>query len=472
MSVRALAFRASLIDADAKPLISELEGRSCSARDIADTVDRLAGALDEAGHERPRIGLWYANSIVAIEAFLAVEWLGGTRVPVDPTASAGEAESVFMAAGVDLVLTDSEHAQLSGDHCLVHDDGAELIGPRRLPRGEVDQDTPLMIYPRSVVNGRLFGIPLSYRNWYAIMDVSKRLFRSGRYGDWQGDCETYLTLQQIMHGTGFLGTFPFLEMGLPQVIARKFEIEKVLDAIEQHRITATMFVPAMLRAVLEAVADRPDAVGTLRHVLYGGGPVSGEEILQAVDTLGPVLNQVYGRVEGGWPLTLLDVNDHAAMKSRPHLLKSCGRPIADIDLELRSLPGEPEQVGELLVRSAMTSTDYVTPDGWCALGDVMRRDDEGYLYFERRLDRMINTGYHIYPDEIETALTALEGVASARVVGEPHPRWGEKVVAFVIPAEELPGPDFRSDLRVGLEKKLAKYKVPREFRIVKELPKI
>ena len=67
--------------------------------------------------------------------------------------------------------------------------------------------------------GRLFAIPVSYANWRATMQANISLYRSGDYGPWLGEHECFLAAQQIMHGTGFVGTFPFLEMGLPQVLA-------------------------------------------------------------------------------------------------------------------------------------------------------------------------------------------------------------------------------------------------------------
>jgi acyl-CoA synthetase (AMP-forming)/AMP-acid ligase II len=293
------------------------------------------------------------------------------------------------------------------------------------------------------------------------------LYRSQRYGAWREASEVFLTAQQAMHGTGFLGTFPFLAMGLPQVLVDRFDAAAVLGAIQRHKVTATMLVPAMLNGLLaEAPSDR--ALGSLRHLLYGGGPMSADDIGAAAQRLGHAMAQVYGRVEGGWPLTVLGPVAHVAMRSgASRLARSCGRPIAEVSTRLRPLPEQPGDTGELLVKSAMTSADYVGADGWCSLGDVMRRDEEGYLYFERRLDRMINTGYHVYPDEIEAVIRGIGGVAGVRVVGEPHPRWGEMVVAYIVPTAERVEP---AQLRQAVAQRLAKYKVPREFRIVDRLP--
>lgn len=470
MRSRAVELRASLLTADTKPMLFDLYGNSRSAGQLAAAVDGLAGAVARAAPRSPTIGLWYTNSFAALEAFLAVEWLGGTRIAVDPSASAAEAGAMFKAAGADIVIADSAHALQLGNGCLVHDDAAPLAGPPIPPVTEVDGDRTFLIYPRAVIDGDLFGIPLSYRNWYAVIDTNTALYRSGRYGDWREESETFLNVQQLMHGTGFLGAFPFLAMGLPQVIADRFDLDLILAAMERYQVTGTMFLPAMLKSLLETSADIAPATRTLRHLLYGGAPVSGDDVTAAVERLGPVLVQVYGRVEGGWPLSILGPGDHARLREHPELLRSCGKPIPEVSARLRSLPEGGDDVGELQIKSDMVSAQYAASDGWCSLGDVMRRDEAGYLYFERRLDRMINTGYHVYPDEIEAVITTVGGVGDAEVVGEPHARWGQMVVAYVVPNGEVAPTDLESTLRDVLTRSLARYKVPKAIRVVDALP--
>lgn len=109
------------------------------------------------------------------------------------------------------------------------------------------------------------ALPISHANWAATMRTNVALFQSGRYGPW-GTGETLLTLQQIMHGTGFLATFPFIEMALPQVIAARFDAAVAVDAVERFGITATMLVPLMLSRLTEVAAGRDPVIRSLRHV--------------------------------------------------------------------------------------------------------------------------------------------------------------------------------------------------------------
>ena len=300
------------------------------------------------------------------------------------------------------------------------------------------------------------------------MRVNEALFRGGAYGPGFAADECFLTVQQLMHGTGVIGSFPFLRMGLPQVLLPRFDPASVVDACARHRATATFFVPGMVKRLADAL-DHAGPTG-LRRILYGGAPIGVEEIRRAVGILGPVLVQLYGRFEGGWPLTVLGPADHDAIAAGDDgRARSCGRPIPQAELRLRPVPGVAEG-GELCVRSGMVVQEYADPDGWCALGDLAVDDERGYLYLRGRLDGMINTGsYHVYPDEVQEALAAVPGVAAALVRGEPDPAWGQAVTAYVVPAPDA-GPDLLDRLRERLPARLARYKIPKAIHVVERLP--
>jgi acyl-CoA synthetase (AMP-forming)/AMP-acid ligase II len=268
-----------------------------------------------------------------------------------------------------------------------------------------------------------------------------------------------------MHGTGLLGSFPFLYMGLPQVLLRRFAASDAVEAILRHGISTTFFVPGMIPRLIEAAeAARRRLSPPLRRVLYGGAPADPEALRHAIDQAGSIFVQVYGRFEGGWPLAVLNADDHLAeAEGNPLLGRSCGRPISETEIRIRPTPGRPPETGELCVRNEMVVREFADPDGWCALGDIVRRDANGYLYLEGRLDGMINTGsYHVYPREVEDAITAVGGVRQALVRGEPHPVWGQAVTAYVILAPDADA-SLVEMLPQILERRLARYKIPKRI---------
>jgi acyl-CoA synthetase (AMP-forming)/AMP-acid ligase II len=450
------------------------DGHEATGRDVGDRTTGLALALSQHGLAGQRIGLWSWNSAAAIEAHLAAEWIGATRVPVDPSAPPAEAAAVFKAAGVAGVVTDTAHIADAPVGALVHDDDDPLSATGTLEAREVAPDTIHLLYPRMAAEGRFLAVPISYANWAACMSVNAELYRSGRYGDGFDGSERFLTVQQIMHGTGMLGTFPFIHMGLPQVVLPRFDAAAVLDAAARHRATATFMVPGMVTRLADAVTGaglrRP---GGLRRIIYGGAPIAHDELTRASGVLGPVLVQVYGRFEGGWPLAILSVADHGELAAgRSRHIGSCGRPIPQTGLRIRPTPGHAGPWGELCVRNDMVVPGWADPDGWCGLGDLAKVDDDGYLYLGQRLDGMINTGsYHVYPQEVQEAITALPYVRAALVRGEDDPTWGQAVTAYVVAAPDAPG-ELDPRIREALRQRLASYKIPKRVILVSALEDI
>jgi fatty-acyl-CoA synthase len=470
MTVAGAASRAALRAAADRVLLVEADGASRTSRALEQRVESLARALVDRGLSGQRIGLWYWNSAAAVEAHLAVEWVAGTRVPVDPGAPAAEAKAVFTAAGVEAALTDGAHQELAG--ALLHDEEAPLAAPGTLEATAVPPDRTALLYPRMAAAGGLLAVPISYANWAANLRLNASLYRSGAYGPGFDDDECFLTAQQLPHGTGILGSFPFLYMGLPQVLLRRFDADAFIEAALRHRATASFFVPGMVTRLADAlIRSGRTVVPPLRRLLYGGAPIALDDLTRAIERIGPVLVQLYGRFEGGWPLAVLGVDDHARIAAGDTALAaSCGRPVDGVELRIRPVPGQPPDRGELCIRGDTVVAEYADPDGWCALGDVAWLDEEGYLYLGGRLDGMINTGsYHVYPREVEEAIAAVPGVRSTLVRGESDPTWGEAVTAYVVPEDPAAGEQLTERIRRALEARLARYKLPKRLRLVGSL---
>lgn len=464
MIVAGRSSRQAFRDAADRPLLIDDAGNQRTGIELTGSVGLVAGALADRNLVGRKVGLWYRNSFAAFEAFLAVEWLGATRVTVDPDVPAAEAQSIFDAAGVELVLTDAEHAGMLTGDTLVHDDAAPLTGSPWTTELTIEAETPLIIYPRSVAGGELFNVTTSYGNWDAIMRTNCELYRQGWYGAPLGDDELMLTVQQLMHGTGMVASFPFLLMGLPQLVLPKFNAKTVVEAIRSHQVTATFAVPGMLTRIADELGDNPAEL-TLRHTLYGGAPLSIEELRRVRRTIGDSLIQLYGRFEAGWPLAVLGAPEHAAiLDGDDELATSCGKFIPQIETRFGDAPGRPPGHGELQTRNPMVSGQYADPEGWCSLGDIAYLDPRGYMHLAGRLDGMINTGsYHVYPKQVAEAICAVRGVAAAEVKGEPDPTWGQAVTAYVVPEPAADWDELVARLGEELPRSLARYKIPKAY---------
>ena len=422
---------------------------------IAWLATELRGRVGEGG----RIGIQAWNSAETLVAHLAAERAGLTRVSVDPSAPAPETAAIREAAGLDTMVVDDEHAGSGTNEFVLSSKLWEIDAPHT-DVVDVDPDDTACQIVRSVTAQGLLAIPISYGNWAAHMALADRLWRSGVYGPTdQPRC--YLTVQQMMYGTGLVGTFPFLEAGWPQVVLRTFDPGAVLDVATRFEVSASFMVPGMITRLVEKA---PRGVPDWRvHVLYGGAPFPLQEMRAAITTFGPRFTQLYGRVEGGWPITRLDGADHARIgEGDDELATTCGRVVDGVEVDLRDV-GDGRR--ELRVRSGCVSPAFRDPDGWCSLGDVVTVDEQGYLDLLGRVDGMINTGsFHVYPDEVVAAiLTAYPAAVSAEVGAEPDPRWGQAVAATVEwEAGTVPPSD--TEFRSHLAERLAKYKVPRVVR--------
>jgi fatty-acyl-CoA synthase len=258
-----------------------------------------------------------------------------------------------------------------------------------------------------------------------------------------------------------------------------FEAGAALAAIENDLVTSLFGVPPVLRALRDHPAWPTTDTSTLRTIIYGGslGELGILDELRA--TLGERLGlyQTYGLTEGGPYIT----------SARPSLTAvkpgSIGRSVPGVEVTLRD-PATGEEVpdgevGELCARSASIMQGYwrnpgatatALRDGWLRTGDLARRDEDGDLHIIDRLKDMIRSGgENVYAVEVERVLMTDPRVLEAAVIGLPDERWGERVVAVIVPRT---GETLDRDLvRAWCREHLAAYKVPKQVEIVRELPR-
>jgi long-chain acyl-CoA synthetase len=166
-----------------------------------------------------------------------------------------------------------------------------------------------------------------------------------------------------------------------------------------------------------------------------------------------------------------------------HVIGSVGTAAPGVEIQIRGQEGqalEQGREGEICVRGRNIMPGYLNnpegtraafwEDGWFRSGDIGRFDPDGYLYIVDRLKDMIITGgENVYPKEVEDVLYAGPEVEECAIIGLPDPEWGERVTAFIVARQgENIDPEA---LKSFLKSRLSAFKVPKEFRIVSELPK-
>jgi acyl-CoA synthetase (AMP-forming)/AMP-acid ligase II len=190
--------------------------------------------------------------------------------------------------------------------------------------------------------------------------------------------------------------------------------------------------------------------------------------------------QFYGATESAGAITLLRPEQHDIDNEAS--LRSCGTPLPLIDVKIVDPEGKelPQgEIGEVIVRSPSLANGYWNqPDtsaaafqnGWYKTGDAGRMDDKGLLYLVDRVKDMIVTGgENVYSTEVEQALQKHAGVRQCAVIGMPDPKWGEKVVAVIIPADPGARPT-QDEIVAHCREHIAGYKVPKSVIFIDAFP--
>ncbi len=325
------------------------------------------------------------------------------------------------------------------------------------------------------------GAVISGRNISSILTEADRVFHIG------ADTVS-LVAMPLFHigGTGW--ALAGMSRGGHSVILRDVDPTEALRIIEEHRITETFVVPAVLMFLLATPTLASTDVSSLRTVFYGASPISEDVLVRSMAALGCHFAQVYGLTETSGAITSLMPGDHDPDGPRAHLLRSAGRPFDHIELRIvdtasgNDLPvGE---VGEVWTRSDQNMLGYwnkpeetasvINEDGWLRTGDAGWLDAEGYLFLHDRIkDMIVSGGENIYPAEVENALLAHADVADAAVIGVPDDRWGETVKAIVVRAPGVSTEEgvLAADIIAATRDRLAHYKCPTSIDFIDVLPR-
>lgn len=283
--------------------------------------------------------------------------------------------------------------------------------------------------------------------------------------------QTVLLPLPLFHVTGLHSALvPALARGNRLVMMYRWDLPKALDLIAEHKANILILVPTLVVQLLEALPEggRPD-LKSVHTVTYGGSPAAAD-LAKGVQSRFPGASpaQGYGATETS---SLVASNSHEDLLLRP---ESVGTPVPCCDVRITDDAGEDVtagEPGELWVRGPQIFAGYweqpeataqVLKDGWYRTGDVVRMDEEGFLYvLDRKKDMVIRGGENVYCSEVEAAIARIPGVLDCAVVGLPDRILGETVAAWVVAREGI----TEANVKKKLAADLAGFKVPADFRI-------
>lgn len=472
------------------------QGRHITYRALADRSARLANALMArgAGPWRP-VAIYLENDVHFIEVDLACMRAGIMRVGISSRLSAEECGFILNHSHASVLVTTSDKletldpAQIAdletialidkagtGSGNPVNYEGLIAAGSSALNVRPVGPDHPAYVLYTSGTTGRPKGALHTQGSRVAsLVNMLTNEIRADKNS-------AMIHAAALTHGSGSK-ILTFMAVGGCNIILPKFDPGLFARAVTEDGGSHSFAVPTMLQMLLDAGPEVASAVGMMNQMSFGGAPITNAAFARVLDGFGNNLIQVYGTSEAPHPITVLTPGDYMDEADPSALADTAGRPAIGMDVAIFGDDGKElarGQEGELVARGASIMKEYLyneaataevfTADGWYRTGDVAVMDEAGFVRFrDRKRDMIITGGLNVYPSEVERVLADNPAVREVAVIGYPDDRWGESVMAFVVPA---PGVAATSEGLIGwMEGRIAGYKKPRVVNFIDELPK-
>ncbi len=469
--------------------------RSFTYPEVNRRVNRLADRLSAAGLKQgDRISVLLENSIEIVELYLACAKTGIIINPInfrlvadEVLYIAGNAESKAFFAHAPFVETVD---RIRGRLKHIPEDAYYIIGGEKDGYTEYEafikdgdeteptfdvrpRDTWILIYT-SGTTGVPKGVVRSHESHVAFFLINGIDFRFNEH-------DVCLNVMPLCHINSTYFTFTFTYIGASVYIhpAQSFRAEEILRIIDREKITFISLIPTHYNIILnvdEAVRKQYD-VGSIRQLLCSSAPVRKNMKLAIMEFFpGVDLYEAYGSSEAGIVTVLKP--EYQMKKLGSIGFESLGTDFIKL-LDEHGNPVADGEVGELYSRSPMLFDEYDNmPEKtaasfrgeWFSAGDMARRDADGFFEIVDRKDNMIITGgENVHPSEVEEVIGNHPDVFDAAVIGLPDPKWGEKVVAVVIPKREMETDEILRHCR----DKMAGYKRPQDVIFIdqKEMPR-
>ncbi|GEN44801.1 class I adenylate-forming enzyme family protein [Alkalibacillus haloalkaliphilus] len=449
---------------------------SLSYEELNDRATVLAEGLKHSGIQKgDRIALLSLNHISYFDTLFACLKVGAIFVPLNWRLSKDELTYVLQDSDPKLVIIHPEFEQslawlnktyntLLIDHSnYMYDLDRQVIDEVSL----CETDPLAMIYTGGTT-GKPKGAVLSHRSimWNALNTIiSWGLTKDDRT----------LTAIPMFHTGGLNAlSIPILMAGGQVIIHAHFDPDQAVEHLIKYRCTIVLFIPTMYQFITESLIFKENDFPHMKVFLSGGAPCP-LTIYERFENKRLQFREGYGLTEAGPNNFYIEPGDARLKKG------SVGQEMMFNDIDIVNDAGDSvsvNEVGELWLRGKHLFEYYWNQEEetmaqlhgeWLKTGDLARRDQDGFVYIVgRKKDMIISGGENIFPLEIEHWLASHCDIQEVAVIGVPDELWGEKVVAYISTSNlNLDG----AQLEIYCEEKLSRYKIPKAFYFVDELPK-
>ena len=440
------------------------------------STDALAGWLLRQGLEPgDRVAIHWPNSVETVNLYFACFKTGLIAVPVNNRLKAPEIAYILGHSQAKLCFSEPELAPLCEEVRAECPDLQRLY--TELPPLET-MESGSAVLP-GVAPDRIAAIlytsgttarPKGVMHTHVSLTGATVLMSSLGIDE----THTLLAATQMVHIAALSCVLlPGISCGATVVLLPAFDGARALDLIERWRCTSILILPAMLRFMVEEQDRSPRDVRSVRLCLAGGDTVPVTLQQRFRELFGAPVRELFGMTETV-PVTC--IREDAPRSG------SMGPAMDAVDTRVADLSGKvlgDGEVGELQVQSPANCVGYwddpqataaAFDDGWLRTGDLVRRDADGFYWFEGRVKQIIiRGGSNISPQEVEEALYHHPAVLEAGVIGMPDAVHGEKVMAFVALRDGFTAGE--QELRDLVRSRIADYKTPERILFLSALPK-
>jgi 2-furoate---CoA ligase len=433
---------------DAEALVGEDERLTYA--ELQERAARIAAGL--ASHRigrGDRVACVLRNEAETVELYWAVQWLGACFVPLSYRMTPADLDYCISDSGARLVLRSPGEVS-----ALV----LENAHPGAV---DLDEREPSIQLYTSGTTGRPKGVPRSHRAERAA-GLSQFVQHGLAFED------RTLGVMPLYHTMGIHSMIAMSLAGGCVIVQPEWDAGSALALIERERISSLYLAPTLFYDLVHDPRLRDFDTSSIRGIAYAGAPMTSALAEKVAHAFEPeVFVNHYGSTE------IYTFSIHRDQRAKPGC---AGRPALNARLRLEP-PGEGEILCHMSSDEAFTgywnrpdADEKAIRDGWYHTGDVGRIDADGDLWVVGRVDDMIiSGGENIHPVEVEEALAGAPGVREVAVIGTPDERWGQRVVACVVADDGVT--EEQLDAFCLASETLARFKRPREYRFVSELPK-
>lgn len=471
-----------------RPLLETDQGRRLSYADMSALTRRLAGSLASLQvAPGDRVVAQIEKSPEAIALYLACLELGATFVPLNTAYTLAELEYFLGDAAPTVAVVrpdDRQQVQPIAQRCGVRHvetlderGGGSLleIAPAITPAQDQpnisrhDSSALAALLYTSGTTGRSKGAMLTRAN---LSSNAAMLAQTWRFTA----SDVLLHALPIFHVHGlFVAINTVLASGSSMLFLSRFDADQAVRLLP--RATVMMGVPTFYTRLLQHPGLNREATGNVRLFVSGSAPLLAETHREFQARTGQAILERYGMSE-----TLMNTSNPY---DGDRIAGSVGPALSGIEVRITDPDSgapltEPDAIGMIEVRGPNVFTGYwrmpektaaeFRADGFFITGDLGKRDARGYVYIVGRgKDLIITGGYNVYPIEVELEIDALPGVNESAVIGVPHPDFGEGVTAVVVARKNVSLDE--AAIRGALERRLARFKLPKRVVLVDELPR-